>query len=327
MRRRAPLALRLCLGGLIMLSGGATGAEATAASGRAWLEAMAAALRANAYEGVLSYARDDAVTELRLVHGHQGSAIYERLSRLDGAPKEMLRRGDEFFLLGQEDEALPPAAVPRVQHPVTNFADVPETYQVQLGTPVRVGGRRAQHILVDPQDATRFAYQLWLDEETALPLRMTMNYHQGAPVEVVQFRALAVGEEPPEAAFALAGQPVHQHPVAPAQAALAHGSEGVALEALSWRIAWVPPGFQLLAEVADQPVMLRLGDGLATVTVFIDAEVEDEPLAVQHGPTAAVVRHLRHCDGRPHQVTVIGEVPVGSAERIAQSLHCADPPS
>ena len=293
-------------------------------SGEAWLEAMTAALRAQAYEGLLSYAREDGVTELRLIHGHHGSAIYERLSRLDGVGKELLRRGDEVYFLGAQDESLSEAALPLVQHPVANFDAIPDSYEVRLGAQVTVGGRKAQQVRVDPRDSYRFAYHLWLDAETALPLRLTMNHPQGAPVEVMQFRALAVGEEPPEAAFQVPDSAPHQHPLAPAFSPDAEAVTPPTLQRLPWRLAWAPPGFKLLAEIAEAPAMLRLGDGLATVTVFIDAAVEDAPVALQDGPTAAVVRHRPHCDGAAYQITVIGEVPLPAAERIAESLHCTD---
>jgi negative regulator of sigma E activity len=151
-----------------------------------------------------------------------------------------------------------------------------------------------------------------------------MNHPQGAPVEVMQFRALAVGEEPPEAAFQVPDGAPHQHPLAPAFSPEAEAVTPPTLQRVPWRLAWVPPGFKLLAEIAEAPAMLRLGDGLATVTVFIDAAVEDAPVAVQDGPTAAVVRHRPHCDGAAYQITVIGEVPLPAAERIAESLHCTD---
>lgn len=308
---------------MVVLAGPAASADAPG-SGQAWLEAMTAALRAHAYEGLLSYAREDGVTELRLIHGHHGSAIYERLSRLDGEGKELLRRGDEVYFLGAQDETLPEVALPLVQHPVANFDAIPDSYEVHLGAQVTVGGRKAQQVRVDPRDSFRFAYHLWLDAETALPLRLTMNHPQGAPVEVMQFRALAVGEEPPEAAFKVPAGAPHQHPLAPAFSPEAQAASRPALRRVPWRLAWVPPGFRLLAEIAEAPAMLRLGDGLATVTVFIDAAVEDAPVALQDGPTAAVVRHRPHCNGTAYQITVIGEVPLPAAERIAESLHCRD---
>ena len=309
---------------LIAVLAGPAASAGAPGSGQAWLEAMTAALRANAYEGLLSYAREDGVTELRLIHGHHGSAIYERLSRLDGEGKELLRRGDEVYFLGAQDETLPEAALPLVQHPVANFDAIPDSYEVHLGAQVTVGGRKAQQVRVDPRDSYRFAYHLWLDAETALPLRLTMNHPQGAPVEVMQFRALAVGEEPPEAAFQVPERAPHQHPLAPAFSPEADAATPPTLQRVPWRLAWVPPGFKLLAEIAEAPAMLRLGDGLATVTVFIDAAVEDAPVALQDGPTAAVVRHRPHCDGAAYQITVIGEVPLPAAERIAESLHCTD---
>ena len=211
-----------------------------------------------------------------------------------------------------------------MQHPVANFDAIPDSYEVHLGAQVTVGGRKAQQVRVDPRDSFRFAYHLWLDAETALPLRLTMNHPQGAPVEVMQFQALAVGEEPPEAAFKVPAGAPHQHPLAPAFSPEAQAASRPALRRVPWRLAWVPPGFRLLAEIAEAPAMLRLGDGLATVTVFIDAAVEDAPVALQDGPTAAVVRHRPHCNGTAYQITVIGEVPLPAAERIAESLHCRD---
>ena len=298
--------------------------ESAPGSGEAWLEAMTAALRAHAYEGLLSYAREEEVTELRLIHGHHGSAVYERLSRLDGEGRELLRRGDEVYFLGAQDETLLAEALPLVQHPVAKFDAIPDSYVVHLGGEITVGGRKAQLVQVDPRDSYRFAYHLWLDAETALPLRLTMNHPQGSPVEVLQFRALAVGEEPPEAAFQVPEGTPHQHPLAPAFSPEGEKAPPPTLQRLPWRLSWVPPGFTLLVEVAEAPAMLRLGDGLATITVFIDAAVEDAPVAFQDGPTAAVVRHRPHCDGAAYQVTVIGEVPLPAAERIAESLHCID---
>ena len=114
-----------------------------------------------------------------------------------GEGKGLLRRGDEVYFLGAQDETLPEAALPLVQHPVANFDAIPDSYEVHLGAQVTVGVRKAQQVRVDPRDSFRFAYHLWLDAETALPLRLTMNHPQGAPVEVMQFQGLGGGRRAP----------------------------------------------------------------------------------------------------------------------------------
>ena len=92
---------------------------------------------------------------------------------------------------------------------------------------------------------------------------------------------------------------------------------------------WLPPGFQLTSSSTHQDTQtkatvdsLMYEDGLARFSVFLepisDASVTET--RTQLGPTVAVSRRLNTVDGEM-MVTVVGEIPVGTAERIALSVR------
>ncbi|MNN72814.1 Sigma factor AlgU regulatory protein MucB precursor [compost metagenome] len=70
---------------------------------------------------------------------------------------------------------------------------------------------------------------------------------------------------------------------------------------------------------------LMYDDGLARFSVFLeslDGESATDTRA-QLGPTVAVSRHLTTPKGEM-MVTVVGEIPIGTAERIALSMRAQD---
>ena len=99
--------------------------------------------------------------------------------------------------------------------------------------------------------------------------------------------------------------------------------------ASSWRSEWVPPGFTLnntyerRSPVSDDRVVsMDYGDGLARFSIFIEplhgARIDDA--RTQLGPTSVVSKRLNTEDGGM-MVTVVGEIPTGTAERIAMSVR------
>ncbi|CAN1599651.1 protein of unknown function [Pseudomonas mediterranea] len=89
------------------------------------------------------------------------------------------------------------------------------------------------------------------------------------------------------------------------------------------------PGFELTnsavrkdPETGVQVSSLMYDDGLARFSVFLEplngASVTDT--RTQLGPTAAVSRRLTTPQGEM-MVTVVGEIPIGTAERIALSMR------
>ena len=112
-----------------------------------------------------------------------------------------------------------------------------------------------------------------------------------------------------------------------------HADSGsVPASVLAWRARWVPASFELAhtgmrrSSVSSANVTsLLYADGLAHFSVFLEplngAAARDT--RVQLGPTAAVSRRLKTSDGEL-MITVVGEIPLGTAERIALSMQRQD---
>jgi sigma-E factor negative regulatory protein RseB len=89
-----------------------------------------------------------------------------------------------------------------------------------------------------------------------------------------------------------------------------------------WQLAWVPPGFAFVGErqVRNQIDMMMYTDGLTTFSVFVEAADGTIPEGVaQRGATLAVMDALTYQDKR-YRITVVGEIPVVTAQKIAQNI-------
>ena len=90
----------------------------------------------------------------------------------------------------------------------------------------------------------------------------------------------------------------------------------------SWRLGWVPPGFAFAGQrkVRNQIDMMMYTDGLTTFSVFIELAAGVTPEGVaSRGATLAVMDSLSH-QGARYRVTVVGEIPVVTAQKIAQNI-------
>ena len=186
-------------------------------------------------------------------------------------------------------------------------------------------GRVVQVIEIRPRDSFRYGHRLWLDEATAMPLKVQLLDPDGGAVEQIQFVSMLMSAEISDARL----QPdveidgftwyKHDQPRTPFDS----DPEGVA-----WVLEDPPPGFRLTQSRvrtlpgADHPVEhLVFSDGLASVSVFVEpANEADADLAGLSRMGAAHAFTLT-LDGQ--QITAVGEVPPDTVQRIARTLKPA----
>lgn len=290
---------------------------AQAADVQDWLGRLATAEN-HTYQGAFVYERNGSFSTHGIWHEAQAGAVRERLLQLDGSVQEVVRiDGRLQCASGGLTEQLGDVKWPA---PMLKPAELAQRYDVRVIGDSRVANRDAVVLAFVPRDQHRYALELHLDKETALPLKSLLLSEKGALLERFQFITLDTSK-PLTGDLLQAGadcKPVNL----------------VSLEestSQTWRAGWLPPGFSLDHSVqrpspaSSEPVAcLMYGDGLARFSVFLEplhgVPVDDS--RSQLGPTAVVSRRMSTADGDV-MVTVVGEVPLGTAERVALSMQPA----
>jgi len=286
-----------------------------------WLNKLAQAEQKQSYQGSFVYERNGSFSSHDIWHRVQDGKVSERLLQLDGTAQEIVRVDGKVQCvsgaLASGVSNLPDAA-PRMLDPLKLMS----WYDLSVQGKSRVAGRDAVIVSLSPRDQHRYAFELHLDRKTGLPLRSLMLNEKGQLLERFQMTSLDTDNLPTDAQLhaSAACKPVER--VASAK------TEAVA----GWRSDWLPPGFELINSTVrrdpsrDSAVSsLMYDDGLARFSVFLEPVKEDASADVrtQLGPTSAVSRRLNTPKGKV-MVTVVGEIPLGTAERIALSMRPQD---
>ncbi|MFF5864952.1 MucB/RseB C-terminal domain-containing protein [Pseudomonas sp. NPDC012596] len=286
-----------------------------------WLNKLAQAEQKQSYQGSFVYERNGSFSSHDIWHRVQDGKVSERLLQLDGTAQEIVRVDGKVQCvsgaLASGVSSLPDAA-PRMLDPLKLMS----WYDLSVQGKSRVAGRDAVIVSLSPRDQHRYGFELHLDRKTGLPLRSLMLNEKGQLLERFQMTSLDTDNLPTDAQLhaSAACKPVER--VASAK------TEAVA----GWRSDWLPPGFELInSTVRRDPTRdsavssLMYDDGLARFSVFLEPVKEDASADVrtQLGPTSAVSRRLNTPKGKV-MVTVVGEIPLGTAERIALSMRPQD---
>ncbi len=322
--------------GMIGLVGMAS-ARAASPDPQALLAKMDSAFVELSYDGVFSYFSGNDLATLRIVHKVVDGVQRERLVHLNGAPREIIRHGDDVAcivmpgddLLALED-SIP--AGPFARAFVRQFERLSNSYLVDYFGDGRIAGREALRIGVNPLDGHRYGYRLWLDKATSLLLRSELVDQDGNKLEIFQFTQLLIGDTVSEAA--LEGKDVSGSMVShlrlenSGDAALGDNS-GADREPhkTEWSTTWLPPGFEMAtADIRRKPAHsvtnLVYTDGLAAFSIFIEPMPSHGAASMvsQNGATVALTHRASGEDGY-HLVTLVGEIPLATAHQIIKSVR------
>jgi sigma-E factor negative regulatory protein RseB len=304
---------------LLTLFTGYAGAQ----EARDWLDRMNRAVEELNYRGTFVHVLSGTAETLHIVHRNEGGRSAERILSLDGVGREIIRQGDEVQCILPDQRVvlleIRKDISPLVAALPSYSAELEPHYEMTLHSTARVANRPAQVLQIEPRDEFRYGYMLWLDQETAMPLKSELVDEKGTIVEQILFTEIDLLNEIPaealEATLDTTGFTMLRAPDSPL----------LAEQAIPWRAAAVPGGFKLSVATqspiagSEYPVEhLVYSDGLATVSVFIEdpktqAEVGDGFSNL--GSTNAFSLTLR---GR--KVTAVGEVPRQTVRTIASSL-------
>lgn len=279
------------------------------------LQKMASVPHTLNYQGSFTYQHKDnpSLQSFRIIHWVENGVEHERLQHLNGTEREFVRSGKAIGCESLGDQLLQG----KISQLGANLARMDELYRFEIRGPERVAGREATALLALPLDTYRHSSLLTIDNETGLVLKSWLVDESARPLERYQFIDLDLSPDM---------KSIQQQPPAKLQRSatsqLGDCNPVELKESERWKLAWVPSGFAFVGQrqVRNQIDMLMYTDGLTTFSVFIEAATGAIPEGVaSRGATLAVMDSLSY-QGKSYRITVVGEIPVVTAQKIAQNI-------
>jgi sigma-E factor negative regulatory protein RseB len=310
LRRSAALALVACL------AAGAAQAQSPETVG--WLRKMYDASQKLSYSGTFVYQQGSRSETSRITR--YGAGDIERLEVLDGMPREIVRTRDTVRCY------LPDSKVVKVERRAADRtfpALLPEKvgalakhYDISLGEKGRIAGFDCQAVLLTPRDDLRYGYRLYADTASGMLLKAMTIDANGDTVEQFMFTQLSIGNvtrDMVRTRHTAGNWRVDNAEASPATLA-------------GWGLTAELPGFRKIMELKrrlgeSRPVgQVVYSDGLAAVSVFIEP-LDARREAVRTGLASVGAIHIYTREVANHMVTVVGEAPAASVQRIANAVE------
>ena len=305
---------------LLAFSAGLAHAQSPDALG--WLRKIHDATQKLSYSGTFVYQHGGRSETSRITR--DARADIERLEVLDGVPREIVRTRDTVKCY------LPDSRLIKVDRRVDREggdrsfpALLPERigalashYDIELGGMRRVAGFDCQLVVLKPRDNLRYGYRLYADAKTGMLLKAVTVDAKGESVEQFMFTQLAIGG-------------VTREQVKPRHAGRewrVEDTQAAPAKLPGWGLSAELPGFRKVIELKrrmgeSRPVsQVVYSDGIAAVSVFIEPMgARADP--VQAGTASLGAIHIYTREVANHRVTVVGEAPAASVQRIGNAVE------
>jgi sigma-E factor negative regulatory protein RseB len=287
-----------------------------------WLRKIHDATQKLSYSGTFVYQNGGRSETSKITRYVDAAGDIEKLEVMDGVPREIIRTRDTLRCYLPESKVVKvdrrsgergfPALLPE------RVSALARHYDISLGETRRIAGFDCRAVVLTPKDNLRYGYRLYADAASGMLLKAITFDSAGQDVEQFMFTQLTLGNvsrDRVKPRYAAGSWRIEDAAAAPAQLA-------------GWSLSAELPGFRKVTELKrrleSKPVgQVVYSDGLAAVSVFI------EPLEGRSSPTGLASMGAIHIYTREvadHRVTVVGEAPAVSVQRIADAVEYRRPP-
>jgi sigma-E factor negative regulatory protein RseB len=277
------------------------------------LNRMQQTVRHLSYEGDFVYQYGDVLNAMHINHDWQEGNEREYLRTLTGPSREVVR---DNFTMAQFDQEKPASVSERRRRNAPTLVTFdPErlstVYDFRVLGQDRVAGRQTTVVLVQPRDEMRYGHRLYIDSETALPLRRVVLDKQGKPISQLMFTSISINSM--------------------------NGKEQLSVDDLQpgpvryqgkWSFDGLPEGFVMeVYDRSEQDGKIKseqfvFSDGIARLSLYIeDRNVANAPGQSLVGPVGILGAEV---DG--HRVTVVGEAPLETLKHFLRSTRLKESP-
>lgn len=290
-------------------------------SAKALLHQMNEASQHLNYELSYILIKKSSIEPLLYRHAVSDEQQLAHLVYLSGPVREVIRRGNEVSYIEPGTEPFTIESgnmVAPVIPMLNNDIDILNEYYdfVKVGR-AREAGTTTQVLRVVPKDGLRYSYVLWVDENTNLPLRADLLDRDGEILEQYRTISYVVNDKIAEAMAGLNNAQL------PKVLSLPDGVVGES----DWRVSWIPDGFEAkelnrypMATTNKMVESQMFSDGLFSFSVYI-ADKDEHSLKGQLVRQGR--RTLHSLVSGDNEISVVGDIPPATAQRIAQSVQFA----
>lgn len=287
-----------------------------------WLRKMHQATQRLSYVGLFVYQQGDRTESSRITRYAAGDI--EKLEVMNGVQREIVRTRDEVRCY------LPDSRVVKVDRRVDRdfpgllpeqISALAQHYDISLGETQRIAGLECQTVVLQPRDNLRYGYRLYADVRSGMLMRADTVDAAGQSVETLMFTQFT-----PRSVTRDMVRPSHEGRNWRIEDA---GAAPVRLA--GWGLAAELPGFHKVIELkrrlgeSRSAGQMVFSDGLAAVSVFIEPlESRRERSATGLASMGAI--HIYTREVANHMITVVGEAPAVSVQRIADAVEFHRPP-
>jgi sigma-E factor negative regulatory protein RseB len=321
-RSRAPL-VRGAAAALLALA--SLAAQAGQSRAHEWVQRMNKAVVESNYDGVFTRHSGEAVENMHIIHRFKGGEMVERVISMDNSGYEQKRKGSSWAEFLPHKQLVQTATRNRIfgYIPTLNGLDEQSArhYDISDAGVARLLGRDVQRIQILPRDNLRLGYHLWIDHQSALPLKFQRVTYDGKVVK--EFAFVSPPSLPADIADEQLKVAVDFRPFRWVN--MDHPLVNPALKrSYLPQAALLPAGYRVprFNRPAPGPVGPRarfiISDGISWGEIFIappDDKAKPDGGAVM-GPMASY--RLRLDDA---QVIVVGEMPLAAAKAIAEAVR------
>ena len=306
-------------GAVLVLAAGVAQAQSPETLG--WLRRIHEATQRLSYTGTFVY-QNGGRTETSRITRYAPEDI-EKLEVLDGVPREIVRTKDtvrcylpdsRVIKVDRRAERGFPALLPE------RIGALARHYDISLGETRRIAGFDCQSVLLSPKDNLRYGYRVCADVASSMLMRAVTLDAAGEPVEQFTFTQLSIGGVTRDMV-----KPRHT-----GRAWRVQDAEAAPARLAGWSLAAELPGFEKVVELKrrlgeSRPVgQMVYSDGLAAVSVFIEPlQARRDPVRTGLASMGAINIYTREVAN--HMVTVVGEAPAASVQRIADAVEFRQP--
>lgn len=287
-----------------------------------WLTKLKSALTESNFQAGIVTMKADKTVSYNWLHGvlpGEQPLEVESISPLIGGGVSNLRHNQVVTFIEPNKQAysIKSDSIRKFVPPIF-YQDVKQlkgSYQFVLVSKNQIAGRSAQLIRIESIDDSAYNFWVWIDVQSALPLRMAFVNENSEVIEQILMTHLSLFTGPTEEMIKLGQQVLPQ----PANSLIANHQE-----TNNWNMQWLPKGFSLIKsdrhhlsitrEVSDYYLY---SDGLVEFSVYVQRQLDSftSPLILKEGAMSFVMVRSQGFD-----VTVVGTIPTQTAHKIAASV-------